>query len=72
MGVASPAITNRVEALKWLLMAKDRNEPTAIKTYDEIKPTISPELEQEARSQATIFMLQQAAVREPRVSPKAP
>ena len=70
MGVASPDTTNRVEALKWLLMAKDRNEPTAIKTYDEIAPTISPELEREARSQATIFMLQQAAVREPEASPK--
>jgi hypothetical protein len=70
MGVASLQSANRVEALKWLLIAKDRNEPTATKTYDEIAPTISPELEQEARSKATIFMLQQAAVRKAEASPK--
>jgi TPR repeat protein len=59
MGAASSASTNRVEALKWLLLAKDKNEPTASKTYGEIGPTLPPDLEKEARSLATRFLLQQ-------------
>jgi TPR repeat protein len=61
MGAASSASTNRAEALKWLLLAKDKNEPTASKTYGEIGPTLAPDLEKEARSLATRFLLQQPA-----------
>jgi len=61
MGVASPASTNRVEALKWLLMAYDREEPTATKTYNEISPTLPPDMEREARALAGRFYLKQAA-----------
>lgn len=61
MGVASPASTNRVEALKWLLLAKDKNEPTATKTYHEISPTLPPSLEKEASSRAAAFLLRRSA-----------
>lgn len=61
MGVASPGSTNRVEALKWLLLAKDREEPTAEKTYNEISPTLPPDLEREARALAARFHFKQAA-----------
>lgn len=63
MGVASPGSTNRVEALKWLLLAKDREEPTAEKTYDEISPTLPPDMEREARALVGRFHLKQAAQR---------
>lgn len=61
MGVASPASTNRVDALKWLLLARDRNEPTAVKTYQEIAPALPPTLEKEARSRAALFEAKRAA-----------
>jgi hypothetical protein len=61
MGVASPGSTNRVEALKWLLLAKDREEPTAEKTYNEISPTLPPDMEREARALAARFYFKQAA-----------
>ncbi len=60
MGVASPASTNRIEALKWLLLAKDRGEPTAEKTYTEISATLPPNMEREARALAGRFHFQQA------------
>jgi len=63
MGVASQGGTNRVEALKWLLLAKDREEPTAEKTYNEISPTFPPDMEREARTLVGRFYLQQAAQR---------
>lgn len=60
MGVASSRSTNRVEALQWLLLAKDRQEPTAEKTYNEISPTLPPDMEKEARALAGQFILRQA------------
>jgi len=68
MGVASPASTNRVEALKWLLIAYDREEPTATKTYNEISPTLPPGMETEARALAGRWHLRQAAQRKSRPS----
>lgn len=61
MGVASPASTNRVEALQWLLLAKDREEPTAVKTYNEISPSLPAGMEQEARGLCARFLVKQAA-----------
>lgn len=61
MGVASTTSTNRSEALMWLLMAKDRQEPTAEKTYNEISSSLSPEMELQARALATRFYFKQAA-----------
>jgi len=61
MGVASSRSTNRVEALKWLLLAKDRQEPTAEKTYNEISPVLPPDMEKEARARAGKFIFRQAA-----------
>ncbi len=61
MGVASPGITNRVEALKWLLLAKDRQEPTAEKTYNEISATLPPDMERKARALVARFHFKQAA-----------
>lgn len=71
MGVASPGSTNRVEALKWLLMAFDREEPTATKTYNEISPTLPPGMEGEARALAGRWHLKQAAKRKTRPSEAA-
>lgn len=70
MGVASVHSTNRVEALKWLLLAKDRNEPTAQKTYNEISPTLSPDLEKRARKLAARFLLEQPRSQGSRESPE--
>jgi hypothetical protein len=66
MGVASASSTNRVEALMWLLMAKDRQEPTAEKTYNEISPSLAPEMETQARALATRFYFKQAAQKKAR------
>lgn len=66
MGVASPGSTNRVEALKWLLLAKDREEPTAEKTYNEISPTLPPDMEKEARALAARFHIKQVAQKKAR------
>jgi TPR repeat protein len=73
MGVSSPASTNRVEALKWLLLAKDREEPTAVKTYNEISPSLPAGMEQEARGRCARFLIQQAArptKQDPRALPR--
>lgn len=72
MGVSSTAITNRVEALKWLILAKDRQEPTAEKTYNEISPTLSPDLERKARAMAARFHFEQAAQSKARQGGVAP
>lgn len=52
MGVESPASTNRVEALGWLLLAHDQGEPMATKTFQEIAPTLPKDLINQARQQA--------------------
>lgn len=52
MGVESPASTNRVEALRWLMMARDQGEPMATKTFQEIAPTLPKGLVEQARQPA--------------------
>lgn len=52
MGVESPASTNPVEALRWLMMARDQGEPMAIKTFQEIAPTLPKGLVEQARQSA--------------------
>lgn len=71
MGVASPSSTNRVEALKWLLMAYDREEPTATKTYNEISPTLPPGMEGEARALTGQWHLKQTTKRKAQQQTKA-
>jgi TPR repeat protein len=55
MGAASSASTNRVEALKWLLLAYDQGEPLAKKTYGEIRANLPPGLLDQARAAADQF-----------------
>lgn len=57
LGVDSPASPNRREALKWLLIAKENAEITAIKTYKELMPTIPPALLAAAQKEANKFLL---------------
>lgn len=57
MGVESASSTNRVEALMWLMLAKDQDEPTATKTYNEIAPTLPTDLVSQAREQASRFLV---------------
>lgn len=55
MGVESPSSTNRVEALMWLVLAKDQDEPTATKTFNEIAPNLAEDLLLQARERASRF-----------------
>jgi len=55
MGAASSASTNRIEALMWLLLAHDQEEPLAKKTFVEIGPNLSPSLLKKAREAADRF-----------------
>jgi enhanced entry protein LpnE len=57
LGVDSPANPNRKEALKWLLIAKDNGEMTAIKTYKELLQTFPPALLAAAQKEANKFLL---------------
>ena len=49
LGVESPATTNRVEALRWLLLARDQDEPLATRTYQQIAPTLPKDLIERAQ-----------------------
>lgn len=61
MGVGSPACENPQEALKWLIIAKDRGEITAVKTYEELFKTVPSAVLVAARLEANRFsMLKQA------------
>jgi TPR repeat protein len=44
LGIDSPANPDRKEALKWLLIANDNGEITAIKIYKELMTTFPPAL----------------------------
>ena len=57
LGVDSPASPDRKEALKWLLIAKDNGEITAIKTYKELMTTFPPALLALAQKEANKFLL---------------
>jgi TPR repeat protein len=57
LGVDSPTNPNRKEALKWLLIAKDNGEITAIKTFKELSQTFPPVLLANARKEANRFLM---------------
>lgn len=57
LGVDSPASPDRMEALKWLLIAKDNGEITAIKTHKELMTTFPPALLAAAQKEANKFLL---------------
>lgn len=57
LGVDSPASSDRKEALKWLLIAKDNGEITAIKTYKELTNSLPPTLLAIAQKEANKFLL---------------
>jgi TPR repeat protein len=57
LGVDSPASPDRKEALKWLLIAKDNGEITAIKTHKELLTTFPPALLAAAQKEANTFLL---------------
>jgi TPR repeat protein len=57
LGVDSPASPDRKEALKWLLIAKDNGEITAIKTYKELMISFPPALLAIAQKEANKFLL---------------
>jgi TPR repeat protein len=57
LGVDSPASPDRKEALKWLLIAKDNGEITAIKTYKELMTSFPPALLAIAQKEANKFLL---------------
>jgi TPR repeat protein len=57
LGVDSPASPDRKEALKWLLIAKDNGEITAIKTYKELMTTFPPALLALTQKEANKFLL---------------
>jgi TPR repeat protein len=61
LGVDAPANPDRKEALKWLLIAKDNGEITAIKTYKELLHTFPPVLLAAAQKEANKFLLLQRA-----------
>ncbi len=61
LGVGSPACKDPEEAFKWLIIAKDRGEITAVKTYEELFKTVPSSLLVAARLEANRFsMLKQA------------
>jgi len=57
LGVESPASSDRKEALKWLLIAKEQGEATSTKTYKEILHTFPPALLASAQKEANKFLL---------------
>jgi TPR repeat protein len=57
LGVDSPASPDRKEALKWLLIAKDNGEITAIKTFKELMVSFPPALLAIAQKEANKFLL---------------
>ncbi len=57
LGVDSPTSPDRKEALKWLLIAKDNGEITAIKTYKELMTSFPPALLAIAQKEANKFLL---------------
>jgi len=57
LGVDSTTSPDRKEALKWLLIARDNAEITAIKTYKELMTTFPPALLAIAQKEATKFLL---------------
>ena len=59
LGVESPESPTRKEALKWLIIASDKAEPTAKKTFAELTPTFPAALLASARKEAatTAIML---------------
>ena len=70
MGVDSPSSPNREEGLKWLLIAKDNGEITAIKTYKELMTTFPPALLAASQKEANEFLLNaRSKSPEPKASP---
>jgi TPR repeat protein len=57
LGVDSFASPDRKEALKWLLIAKDNGEITAIKTFKELMVSFPPALLAIAQKEANKFLL---------------
>ena len=56
LGVESPRCENRQEALKWLIIASERNELGATKIYREILPTLPAELLSAASKDAQSYL----------------
>ena len=54
LGVVSEDLTRRVEALKWVTLAADQNEVTAVKTLEEM-PTLMGEYVAAGRAAADLF-----------------
>jgi TPR repeat protein len=71
LGVQSPASPDRKEALKWLLIANNNGEITAIKTYKELMTTFPPALLALAQKEANQFLLiARAKTSKPTASPE--
>jgi TPR repeat protein len=66
MGVGSPACEDPQEALKWLIIAKDRGEITAVKTYEELFKTLHSSVLVAARLEANRFSILKQAEAEAR------
>lgn len=56
LGANNPDRTKRLEALKWLLLAVDQKEITAVKTMEELEPSLPKEDLAEARQAADDFL----------------
>lgn len=66
LGVGSPACKDPKEAFKWLIIAKDRGEITAVKTYEELFKTVPSSVLVAARLEATRFSMLKHAEAEAR------
>jgi uncharacterized protein len=66
LGVGSPGCKDPKEAYKWLIIAKDRGEITAVKTYDELVRTVPSAVLVAARLEANRFSMREEAKAETR------
>ena len=61
LGVDSSANPDRREALKWILIAKEQGEATALKSYKELLHSFPPALLATAQKDANKFLIIQRA-----------
>jgi len=66
MGIGSPACEDPKEAFKWLIIAKDQGEITAVKTYEEVFKTVPSSVLVAARLEANRFSMLKHAEAEAR------
>jgi len=66
LGVGSPGCKDPKEAYKWLIIAKDRGEVTAVKTYEELVRTVPSAVLVAARLEANRFSMREEAKAETR------